>query len=167
MTTEIRMDEADLDRRVAAAKASRAIAEEREEAAHAEPQPPQTLDLLYSPAIDGNPCAPAHVAASYAAQIRPVNPPFDPDDAARRQQVQEIRMPDTSTEPTPYNSVKVGTLVVFHSDDGGPYDTSREQVQVVEPALPGKGPGGKKLKGSAAMWRLFQELMQIASAKQK
>jgi len=156
MTTEITMSDTDLDRRIAAAKMSRAIAEEREEAAHAEPQPPQTLDLLYSPAIDGNPCAPAHVAASYAAQIRPVNPPIDQEAAARRQRVQEIHMPDTSTEPTPYNSVKVGTLVAFHSDDGGPYDTSRNQVAVVD--------DGKKLKGSEAMWRLFQELKQIALA---
>jgi hypothetical protein len=31
MTTEIRMDKTDLDRRTAAAKASRAIAEERDE----------------------------------------------------------------------------------------------------------------------------------------
>jgi hypothetical protein len=89
-----------------------------------------------------------------------VNPPIDQEAAARRQQVQEIHMPDTSTEPTPYNSVRVGTLVVFHSDDGGPYDTSRNQVAVEDA-------DDKKLKGTEAMWRLFQELKQIASAKQK
>jgi hypothetical protein len=56
---------------------------------------------------------------SYAAQIRAVyeRRVVDPS----RQHSQEIRMPDTSTQPTPYNSVRVGTLVVFHSDDGGPY----------------------------------------------
>jgi hypothetical protein len=155
MPTEIRMDEADVDRRVAAAKASRALDEEREDAARAEPQASQPGSLLYSPAIEHNPGAPAHVVQSYAAQIRPVNEPRVVDTS--RMYAQEIRMPDTSMEPTPTNSVKVGTLVVFHSDDGGPYSTSRNQVQVVEP-------DGKKLKGSDAFWRLFEELKQIAEA---
>jgi hypothetical protein len=89
------------------------------------------------------------------AQIRPVNPPAVMNTS--RQYAQEIRMPDASTEPTPSNSVRVGTLVVFHSDDGGPYSTSRNQVQVVEA-------DGRKRKGTDAMWRLFQELKQLAEA---
>ena len=41
----------------------------------------------------------------------------------------EHRMPDTSMESTPDNSVKVGSLVVFHYDDGGFFETSRRNVR--------------------------------------
>jgi hypothetical protein len=70
----------------------------------------------------------------------------------------EHRMPDTSTEPAPDNSVKVGSLVVFHSDDGGFFETSRRIIKVVTG-------DGKTLKERDALWTLFSELRSLATAK--
>jgi hypothetical protein len=69
-------------------------------------------------------------------------------------------MPDTSTEPNPRNSVIVGDLIVFHSDDGGFFATSRENVVVITA-------DNRRLTDKAALWTLFQELRKLASARKR
>jgi hypothetical protein len=77
----------------------------------------------------------------------------------RRRAARSVARPwSVTTEPEPHNSVKVGTLVVFHSDDGGFKVDSRTRVHVMDA-------NGTRLKDSGqALWRLYQELKQIAEA---
>ena len=151
--TNINQDE--VDKRIAAAKASRAIAEEREQNKQ-NPPAGKSQSLLYNPIEESNPTAPAHVLRSVAGQVRPLNIPEVKD--LSRMNVQQIHMADTSTEPGPENSVKVGSITVFHSDDGGPFISSREKVSVIDP-------DGKRIDSpQQALWTVYEELKRLAEA---
>jgi hypothetical protein len=127
--TEIKMDEGTKDRLIAQAQARQALAEEREE----ERRNPRPL-----PPNDGG----------------RVHPPRDP----ARANAQMIEMPETSTEPTPFNSVKVGHLTVFHSDDGGFFVTSRKKISIID------ADGARIDDAQSAIFVLYTELRRLADA---
>jgi hypothetical protein len=81
-----------------------------------------------------------------------IHPPRDP----ARRNAQEIFMPETSTEPRPFNSVKIGEITVFHSDDGGPYGTSREKVSIID------ANGARIDDARRAIFILWKELRRLA-----
>jgi hypothetical protein len=154
--SQINMDESEFDKRVIAAKMSREVKQQHAQGAD---EPQAQTEMLYNPVIDRSPDAPAHVVRAAAMQPRPMMGRPVKDDS--KMQPQNIVMPETSTKPEAFNSVKVGTLTVFHSDDGGPFSTSREKVSVITSE-------GKRLDlAQQALWAVYQELKRLADAKKK
>lgn len=63
-----------------------------------------------------------------------------------------IVMPATSTEPTADNAVLLGDTLVFNSDDGGPFTSSRERVSVILT-------DGRRIDDpKAALWAIYEAL---------